>query len=240
LLTLDEVVTGYGSAPVLHGVSVEVAEGEAAVILGPNGAGKTTALRAVSGLIRVWKGQIKFDGRPLSTLPAHAIARLGVGIVPAAPGVFRELSVLDNLRVGAFALGDRRRAEDRLAWMLSEFSHLAERKEQQAGSLSGGEQRMLAIARALMAEPRLLLVDEASMGLSPAMVSTIFRLLDNIRRQGLTLCLVEQSRAALDIAGAAYLLAKGVIVDRASGSDVGPLGDRAAAAYLGRSKASRP
>lgn len=236
LLTLEEVVTGYGSAPVLHGVNAEVDEGEAAVILGPNGAGKTTALRSVAGLLRVWRGAIRFDGKPLTRLSAAKIARLGIGLVPAAPGVFRELSVLDNLRVGTFALADTSRAPDRLDWVLDAFPRLDERKHQRAGSLSGGEQRMLAVARALMGEPRLLLVDEASMGLSPRMVGTIFRLLDGIRRGGVTLCLVEQSKAALDIASSAYLLTKGLIVDAGRGAGVRPLGDRAAAAYLGKAK----
>ena len=234
LLTLDGVVAGYGSASVLHGVSIDVPEGETAVILGPNGAGKTTTLRTITGLLRAWRGAVRLDGLDISRLRPGRIVQMGVGLVPAAPGVFRDLSVVDNLRVGGFALAaGKRRVASRLAWVLDAFPMLARREGQRAGTLSGGEQRVLAIARALMGEPRLLLVDEASMGLSPHLVSTIFEMLDGVRAGGLTMCMVEQSPAALDFADRAYILTKGEVVDTAVGADLVGVRERAASAYLG-------
>jgi branched-chain amino acid transport system ATP-binding protein len=237
LLTVEGVVAGYGSAKVLHGVDIAVGEGDIAVILGANGAGKTTTLRAITRLLHLWRGLVRVDGKDVSRLSPEEIVRLGVGMVPAGLGVFRDLSVLDNLRVGAFALGhDRRAADRRLDAILGQFPKLDDRKSQRAGTLSGGEQRLLAIARALMGQPRLLLVDEASMGLAPATASSIFDLLYGVRDQGVTLCMVEQSPAALDIADTAFVMSKGKIVDAASGTAISGIRSRAARVYLGSAR----
>jgi len=233
-LTLAGVVTGYGSVPVLHGIDVEVAEGEAAVILGSNGAGKTTVLQTVAGLVKPWQGTVTFGGIELGRLSPERIVRLGIGVVPPAPGVFADLSIVDNLRVGGFALGRNRRAVDRrIDELLGDLPDFALRLGQLAGRLSGGEQRLLAIARALMAHPRLLLVDEASMGLSPAKFSAVLAMLDRVRREGVTLCLVEQNQAALGIADRAYVIAKGRVVHSARGAELASVQAAATDAYLG-------
>lgn len=241
LLELDEVVTGYGRAAVLHGVNLAVMEGELAVILGANGAGKTTTLRATSGLLRPWRGAIRFDGVDIGRLQPERVVRLGVGMVPEAPGVFLELSVLDNLLTGAFALAEGRRgAAQSVEAVLADFPLLAQRSDQRADSLSGGEQRLLAIARALVGKPRLLLLDEASMGLSPSMVTAVLSLLAGIRDRGVTVCMIEQSPSALDIADRAYLMAKGRVVESAQGGRLDDLRRRAIDTYLGRAATSPP
>lgn len=216
LLRLDDVRAGYGSAAVLHAVNFTVEEGEIAVLLGANGVGKTTSLRAVAGLIRPWSGSVTFQGKPIDRVPTEKIVRLGVGMVPGPPGVFRELSVIDNLRVGSFAVGrDAKGREARVIQIFAVFPRLLERQGQRAGSLSGGEQRMLAIARALMGQPTLLLVDEPSIGLSPVMVSTVMQLLDSVRHTGVSVLMAEQNVAALAVADRAYVMEKGRIVREA-------------------------
>jgi ABC-type branched-subunit amino acid transport system ATPase component len=236
-LTVDRVVAGYGSAPVLHGLSLAANAGEITVVLGANGVGKTTMLRTVSGLLFPWKGTVSFSGHILNRLHAEARVRLGIGMVPEPPAVFRNLSVRDNLRVGALPLGRARQAaEGRLEATLSEFPLLARRLRQLAGSLSGGEQRMLALARALMAEPRLLLVDEPSMGLSPTMVDEVLALLRGLRERGLSVCMVEQHAAALDIADRAYVLEQGRVVHTTGGAGMDELRDQAARLYLGATR----
>jgi branched-chain amino acid transport system ATP-binding protein len=235
LLRLERVIAGYGSAAVLHGVDLEVADGEVAVILGSNGVGKTTTLRTASGLVRAWKGEISFEGRRLDGLSPENIVRLGVGLVPEPPAIFRDLTVLDNLRVGAYGIGrDRRLLAERIDDVVATFPVIADRGSQLAGRLSGGEQRMLALGRALMAAPRLLLVDEVSMGLSPQMVSTVFRLIGSLRARGITICMVEQNVSALEIADRAYVMEKGRVVHAASGAEIGRTREEAARAYLGR------
>jgi branched-chain amino acid transport system ATP-binding protein len=181
---------------------------------------------------------VRFEGHDLTRMRPERVARLGVGLVPAAPGVFLELSVLDNLLVGAFALhGGRHSAQRSVDAVLDEFPRLAERSTQRAGSLSGGEQRMLAVARALVGEPRLLLLDEASMGLSPTMVGTVLRMLAGIRDRGVTVCMVEQSPAALDVADRAHLMAKGRVVETATGEALEEMRSHALDTYLGRGPA---
>jgi len=232
LLQITDLRAGYGSAGVLHGVSFGVREGELAVLLGANGVGKTTTLNAIAGLLRPWSGSITFDGRPIDRMNAERVVRLGLGMVPGPPGIFRELSVVDNLRVGGFAVGSRT-VEHHVDRVLGTFPILRERARQTAGSLSGGEQRMLAMARALMGEPRLLLVDEASMGLSPAMTSNVLRLLDEVRRDGVTILMAEQNVAALAIADRAFVMEKGVIVREDEGSALAQTRAEVARAYLG-------
>ncbi len=213
LLRLRGVKAGYGQVPVLHGIDLEVSEGEVAVILGANGAGKTTTLRALSGMLGGVKGEIVFDDRNITKLSPQAITRSGISHVPQGRGTFTDLSVDDNLRLGAITRKDPGVDAD-MERMLEMFPRLAERRDQAAGSMSGGEQQMLAIARALMARPRLLLLDEPSLGLAPLITRDLFRQLGEISRsEGLTMLVVEQNATlALDIATRGYVLETGTIV----------------------------
>ncbi|MBE3598904.1 MAG: ABC transporter ATP-binding protein [Limnochordaceae bacterium] len=211
LLELEEVHVFYGRVHALSGLTLHVREGEIVALLGANGAGKSTTLRAISGLVRPASGQVRLDGRPISGLPADAIVSRGVAHVPEGRRVFATLTVEENLRLGAFL---RRRDQAGVArsleWVYSLFPRLAERRRQLAGTLSGGEQQMLAIGRALMAGPRILLLDEPSLGLAPLLVRSIFATLRAIHRQGVAILLVEQNaRAALRLAGRAYVLETG-------------------------------
>lgn len=233
MLELQDVRAGYGSAEVLHGVNVTVDEGEVAVMLGANGVGKTTTLRCVAGLLRPRSGRITFNGAIVDGMGAEKIVRLGLGMVPGPPGIFRDMSVMDNLRVGSFALPKGRKVDAQLERILTTFPILNQRRSQTAGSLSGGEQRMLAIARSLMSEPKLLLVDEPSMGLSPAMVSNVLRLLDEVRRDGVTILMAEQNVGALDIADRAYVVEKGRVVREDRGAALQQTRADLARAYLG-------
>lgn len=236
MLELTDVRAGYGSAEVLHSVSVTVDEGEVAVILGANGVGKTTMLRCVAGLLRPWSGRIAFNGKVVDRMNAEKIVRLGLGMVPGPPGIFRDMTVIDNLRVGSFALAKGKNSNARLELVLQTFPILNQRRTQRAGSLSGGEQRMLAIARSLMSEPTLLLVDEPSMGLSPAMVSNVLRLLDEVRRGGVTILMAEQNVGALDIADRAYVIEKGRVAREDRGAALQQTRADLARAYLGGHK----
>lgn len=232
LLSLRGVTAGYGSAAVLHGLDLDVGVDEFVVVLGANGVGKTTTLRAITGLLMPQDGTITFAGRDVTRLGVEATVRTGIGLVPEPPGVFRDLSVLDNLRVGAFASP----AQDvgaRLDTVLDRFPLLGRRARQRGGSLSGGEQRTLAIGRALMSQPRLLLVDEASTGLSPGNVRHVFELLAGLPAHGIAVCLVEQNVSALDHADRVYVLEKGRVVHRAEGAAVAESREAVTAAYLG-------
>ena len=208
LLELRDVHARYGAVEALHGVSLEVPEGAVVAVLGANGAGKTTTLRAISGLVRR-SGEITFDGRPLRGGP-EAAARAGVAHVPEGRGTFTDLSVTENLRLGAYSRGSRGVKAD-IERVATWFPWIVERGDQRAGTLSGGEQQMLALARALMAHPRLLLLDEPSLGLAPMIVREIFRIVGELnRRDGLTVLVVEQdARLALDAAATAYVLEVG-------------------------------
>jgi branched-chain amino acid transport system ATP-binding protein len=240
VLDVEAVVSGYGSTPVLHELSLEARRGHITVVLGANGVGKTTTLRTVAGTLPTWRGTITFDGRAVDPLGAETRVRLGIGTVPEAPGVFRNLSVADNLAIGALSTGaGRRQAAARRDEVLDTFSILAKRSRQIAGSLSGGEQRMLAIARALMGQPRLLLVDEASMGLAPSMVSEVLAMLKHLRDGGLSVCMVEQDLSALEIADRAYVVAQGQVVQRAEVDELGTLRGEAARLYLGAVRGGR-
>ena len=209
LLELRDVEARYGPVQVLHGVSLEVGAGEIVAVLGGNGAGKTTTLRAVSGLVD-HSGQVLFDGEPITRASPERVARLGIAHVPEGRGIFQELSVWDNLRLGAYMRRNGSLKED-YERMLGYFSWIEKRRDQQAGTLSGGEQQMLALARALMARPRMLLLDEPSLGLAPIVVSEIFRIVAELNQQdGLTVLVVEQNaRIALQIAARAYVLEVG-------------------------------
>ena len=233
LLELDDVYTGYGATPVLHGVSLAVDEGETAVVLGLNGAGKTTTLTTIAGLLGTWAGQIRFDGKAIHNRATADLVGMGVVLVPEGRRVFPALSVANNLRMGAWPhRRDRHAVAERLRMMYDYFPRLEERREQFAGTLSGGEQQMLAIARALMARPRLLLVDEASLGLSPVLVQQVFAVLEGLNEHGVTVLLVEQNVGALKFVDRALIMQKGRIIfegDRQTLLDSGDIRQ----AYLG-------
>jgi branched-chain amino acid transport system ATP-binding protein len=232
VLSVEQVRSSYGRIEALHGVSIEVARGEIVTLLGANGAGKTTLIRAISGVQPISAGQIRFDDRPLEGVSAHARVALGIAQVPEGRQVFAPLSVEDNLRLGAWPRRNAR-LDAELASVYELFPVLASRRRISAGMLSGGEQQMLAIGRAIMAKPRLLLLDEPSMGLAPILVEQILDVVRGLKQAGLTVLLVEQSaRAALAIADRGYVVETGRIAT--SGSAVELLADaRVQAAYLG-------
>jgi branched-chain amino acid transport system ATP-binding protein len=208
MLRLSELHASYGSAPVLQGVSLHVERGETVALLGPNGAGKSTLLAAITGTIARRSGAIELDGHDLVAERSHAIVARGVALVPEGRLVFAPFTVEDNLRLGAIRL--RGELRERYAYVYALFPRLAERKRQMAGTLSGGEQQMLAIGRALMSAPRLLLLDEPFLGLAPLVVADIRRALEKLRDSGLTLLMVEQKLdIALSFASRAYVLIKG-------------------------------
>ena len=212
LLELSGVGGGYGPVQVLHGIDLAVEEGHVAVVLGANGAGKTTTLRAISGMIAT-SGEIYFDGRPIGNRRPEAVAKLGIAHVPQGRGTFTELSVEDNLRVGAIARRDNGVEADLARWF-EVFPRLGERRQQEAGSMSGGEQQMLALARAMMSRPRLLLLDEPSLGLAPLVTRDLFARLGELNREeGLTVLVVEQNaNLALEVGHWGYVLETGRIV----------------------------
>ena len=208
LLELTNVEARYGPVQALHGVTLAVDEGEIVAVLGANGAGKTTTLRAISNTVRR-EGEVRFDGRVLGRHGPEAVARLGIAHVPEGRGTFAELTVWENLRLGAYSR--RGRVKDDFARVLSYFPWLEDRRDQQAGTLSGGEQQMLALARAFVQRPRLLLLDEPSLGLAPVLVTEIFRIIRELNEhEGLTVLVVEQNaHIALQVAGTAYVLEVG-------------------------------
>ena len=212
MLELTRVTAGYGAFTAFWDVSLRVATGEAVAVVGPNGAGKTTLLRAVSGLIAPRAGQLVFDGTSLGGRPAYEIVSHGIAHVPEGRRIFPALTVADNLKMGAFLPRARQRFAESLARVWALFPALAERAKQRAGSLSGGEQQMLAIGRALMSRPRLILLDEPSMGLAPVMVLRLFDLIRRVREEGYTILVVEQNvRQVLKLVDRAYLLEVGRI-----------------------------
>ncbi|MBN1180356.1 MAG: ABC transporter ATP-binding protein [Anaerolineae bacterium] len=234
LLKIENLHTYYGHVHALKGVDLEVEEGEIVSLIGANGAGKTTTLRTISGLIRPVQGTITFDGQTISGVPAHQIVGKGVSQVPEGRQIFSTLTVTENLNMGAYTLGgDKEAIEQNRRRVYDLFPRLEERKNQLGGTLSGGEQQMLTIARALMAQPRLLMLDEPSLGLAPLLVKTIFETVREINAHGVTILLVEQNaRAALKVAHRGYVLETGHVV--LSGPARGLLQDeRVRKAYLG-------
>ena len=221
LLEIDDIHVFYDNIEALKGVSIKVGAKQIVTLVGANGAGKTTTLRAISGLLPLRTGEIRFDGESLGDRPPHEIAGLGVLHVPEGRRIFARLTIEENLAMGAFARRDRHAiAEDR-EHMLMLFPRLRERLKQVAGTLSGGEQQMVATARALMGRPRMLLMDEPSMGLSPVMVEQVFETIRTINEQGVTILLVEQNALmALDIADYAYVMESGQIVLTGPGKDL--------------------
>jgi branched-chain amino acid transport system ATP-binding protein len=233
LLEIEHVRVFYDNIEALKGVSLAVQERRIVTLVGGNGAGKSTMLRAISGLLHPRQGQIRFDGRSLAGLGAHEIAAIGVVQVPEGRRIFGRLTVNENLEMGAFIRRDRRTIADDKEQMLALFPRLRERLRQVAGTLSGGEQQMLAAARALMARPRILLMDEPSMGLAPMLVEQVFETIRRINAQGMTILLVEQNAPmALGIADYGYVLESGRIVLDGPGRELLD-DDRVRRAYLG-------
>ena len=219
LLALHDVHAYYGNIRALKGVSLTVGRGEIVTLIGANGAGKTTTLRTVIGLVRPLRGTVTFAGRRIDRVPTHEIARLGIAQSPEGRRIFAPMTVLENLELGAFARTDRDAIPQDLERVLGLFPKLRERLAQKGGTLSGGEQQMLAMGRALMARPTVLLLDEPSMGLSPILVETIFQIIQDINRQGTTILLVEQNaRMALRVANRGYVIQTG----RIALQDTGP------------------
>jgi branched-chain amino acid transport system ATP-binding protein len=212
VLDLKDVHTYYGSIQALKGVSLQVREGEIVTLIGANGAGKSTTLRSINGLNHPRKGRISFQGRDITNLVPHKVVKLGIAQSPEGRKLFSRMSVMENLEMGAFQLQDRSRFKDDLDRVYTLFPRLEERKHQKAGTLSGGEQQMCAIGRALMARPKLLLLDEPSMGLAPIFVEKIFEIVVEINQQGTPILLVEQNALmALDVAQRGYVMETGRI-----------------------------
>ncbi len=233
LLELRGIEVAYGDLPALRGVSVAVEAGETLSVVGANGAGKTTMLRAISGLMRPRAGQILLDGDRLDTLPSHLIVERGVVQVPEGRKIFPSLTVRENLELGSYVGAAKARRREGLAQVFTLFPRLKERERQAAGTMSGGEQQMLAIGRALMARPRVLMLDEPSLGLAPIMVQEIFRIIGEINRLGTTVLLVEQNtRQALALSRRGYVLENGRVVLEGTGAEL--LGnEHVKRAYLG-------
>lgn len=213
ILELKDVFVKYGNVEALHGINLKVFEGEIVSILGANGAGKSTTLMTISGLVKPHMGEILFASSRIDGIPAHEAVERGVIQVPEGRRVFGTLTVMENLRLGAFTVRDKEASKNNLEWIFELFPILKQRKKQLAGTLSGGEQQMLAIGRALMSRPKVLLLDEPSLGLAPLIIKTIFETIKEINRQGVTIVLVEQNaRAALKLAHRGYVLEVGKII----------------------------
>ena len=212
MLELNNLTAGYGSFQALFSVDLEVKEGEAIAVIGPNGAGKTTLLRTISGMLPVQSGNLSMEGTSLKDVPPYRIIDFGIAHVPENRRLFSSMSIEDNLRMGAFTPNARPHFEERLDFIFDLFPRLKERRSQIAGTLSGGEQQMCAIGRALMSSPKLLLMDEPSAGLAPVIVNQVFQLVQQIRDQGLTVLIVEQNiEQVLQIVDRAYLMEVGAI-----------------------------
>lgn len=213
MLEIKDIEVYYGMIQAIKGISFEVNEGEVIALIGANGAGKTTILHTITGLLSPKKGSVIFEGKDITKIPAHKIVSLGMAHVPEGRRVFAQLSVLQNLRLGAYTRRDKNEVEKTLEVVYSRFPRLKERQNQLAGTLSGGEQQMLAMGRALMSHPKLIVMDEPSMGLSPIYVNEIFNIIKKINGDGTTVLLVEQNaKKALSIANRAYVLETGTIV----------------------------
>jgi branched-chain amino acid transport system ATP-binding protein len=234
VLAVEDLKVNYGAIRALHGVSFVVNNGEIVTLIGANGAGKSTTLRAISGLIKTQIGSIKFEGEEIANQPPHEIVRRGLCQVPEGRMVFANLTVMENLRMGAYLVQDKIKIARELDYVFGIFPRLKEREHQHAGTLSGGEQQMLAIGRAMMSQPRFLMLDEPSLGIAPILVKTIFEKLVEINRErGITLLLVEQNaNLALEVSARGYVLETGkvILTDRASALRSNP---QVKEAYLG-------
>jgi branched-chain amino acid transport system ATP-binding protein len=220
MLVLNGLRSGYGKIAVLHDVSLSIERGQIVTLIGANGAGKTTLLKTISGLIRPTAGTIEFEGKNIARQPAHKIVALGLSQVPEGRAILKRMTVMDNLRMGAFTRHDSEITAD-IGKVFERFPVLAERREQMAATLSGGEQQMLAMGRALIARPSLLLLDEPSLGLAPKFITRIFQTLRELRQEGKTILLVEQNaRQALQIADRGYVMERGRIVLTGNGGEL--------------------
>ena len=235
MLKIENLHVSYGGIKALRGISLEVPDGKIVTLIGANGAGKSTTLRTISGLVKADSGSITYDGQELLGKPINKILETGIAQSPEGRRVFANLSVLENLKIGAYLRKDKENIEKDLQWVYSLFPRLEERSWQLAGTLSGGEQQMLAVGRALMSRPKLMMLDEPSLGLAPLVVQDIFSIIREINRQGVTVLLVEQNaNMALKIADLAYVLETGTITMSGTGAEL--LADsRVKEAYLGKS-----
>ena len=238
MLTVENLYAGYGASEVLAGASLEVRSGSLVALIGPNGAGKTTTMRAISGILKPTKGQVLFDGRQVQGMEASQIAGLGLAHVPEGRRVFGSLSVEDNLLLGGYRrlphfIGFRKKAAGDLEKVYEMFPRLRERRRQAAGTLSGGEQQMLAIGRALMSDPKVILMDEPSMGLAPVVADEVLATITRMKKTGMPLLLVEQMvKKALEVADYVYVMERGKIVIQGTPGEVRK-DERVIAAYLG-------
>ena len=233
LLKVEDLKVAYGGINAVKGIDLHVNQGELVALIGANGAGKSSSLKAIAGLLTSASGVIQFADQQTNGQPAYELARLGLGLVPEGRGVFKRMTILENLQMGAFLKSDAKAIDRKLEEVFHYLPRLKERLSQLSGTLSGGEQQMVAMGRAMMAEPKLLLLDEPSMGLSPIMVETIFDVVRNLSKNGMTILLVEQNaRLALQMADRAYVMESGLITLTGPGSEL--LQDpRVRTAYLG-------
>ena len=233
ILQVQDLRVSYGGINAVKGIDLHVNQGELVALIGANGAGKSSSLKAIAGLLTPASGVIDFLGQSVNQLPAYDLVKLGLGLVPEGRGVFKRMTILENLQMGAFLKTDAKVVHQKLEEVFAYFPRLKERLSQLAGTLSGGEQQMVAMGRAMMAQPKLLLLDEPSMGLSPIMVETIFDVIRNLSSKGMTILLVEQNaRLALQMADRAYVMESGLITLSGSGQEL--LQDpRVRTAYLG-------
>jgi branched-chain amino acid transport system ATP-binding protein len=234
LLTVERLVAGYGPVQVLHELSFEINEAELAVILGPNGAGKSTTLAAIMGLVAARSGRVTFGGSDITNVATRVLVRKGIALVPEGRHIFPDLTVEANLKLGGWAAGfSRSRIAEQLRQTYGSFPRLEERRDQLGGTLSGGEQQMLAIGRALMAQPRLILVDESSMGLAPVLVENVFALFRQLADRGTAILAVEQNVGILDHADRVFILEQGDLIYSGGASGLSGARERARQAYLG-------
>ena len=233
MLTLENLSVSYGAIEALTDINLHVEQGEVVTLIGANGAGKTTTLRTITGLLEPIEGRVMYEGKQISGMPAHKLVPMGIAMSPEGRGVFANLSVRENLEMGAFIRKDKKGISDDMERGFTLFPRLKEREQQKAGTLSGGEQQMLAMARALMSRPRLLLLDEPSLGLAPLVVHAIFQAIDEIKGEGATILLVEQNaNAALHHSDRAYVLESGRIVMKGVSKELAE-DPRVKEAYLG-------
>ncbi|MEO6051308.1 MAG: ABC transporter ATP-binding protein [Pyrinomonadaceae bacterium] len=233
MLTLENISVNYDAIEALTDISLHVEQGEVVTLIGANGAGKTTTLRTITGLLEAKEGRVMYEGKQISGMPTHKLVSLGIAMSPEGRGVFANLTVRENLEMGAFIRKDKKGIADDMERGFTLFPRLKEREQQKAGTLSGGEQQMLAMARALMSRPRLLLLDEPSLGLAPLVVHSIFKAIDEIKGEGTTILLVEQNaNAALHHSDRAYVLETGRIIMEGVSKDVAQ-DPRVKEAYLG-------
>lgn len=236
MLKIENLNVSYGGIKALQGIDLEVPEGKIVTLIGANGAGKSSLLRTISGLVKAESGSIKVNQKEIAGLPIHKICKEGIALSPEGRRVFSDLSVKENLKIGAYLRKDTKEIEEDLEWVYSLFPRLQERSWQYAGTLSGGEQQMLAVGRALMSRPKLLMLDEPSLGLAPLIVQQIFSIIQDINKAGVTILLIEQNaNMALKIADLAYVIETGHIVLKGSGEEL-LQNETVREAYLGKKK----